>query len=399
MHEQGKYLIHAEITADGVVERSDVVGAIFGQTEGLLGDQLELRTLQDASKVGRIDVTIDSENGVSVGEVQITTRLDRIETATLAAALETITRVGPCHATVEVTSVEDLRAAKRRQVVERAQELLEESFSGHLSSDELIEEVRSTVEVDDLGEYEGLPAGPQIKDSDAVIIVEGRADVKQLLEAGIENAVAVEGTDVPDSIGPLSEARTTTAFLDGDRGGELIYRELRQVADLDYVAFAPAGSSVEGLTEEAIVAALREKVPADVVDAPDPTTGKGTTDKDTTGKGTTDNAGSTGPDTDGPRTILDHAEAIVGTDQVRLLGADGNKRASAPAAAAFDQVEEAADSPHAVVLDGTVTQRLLDIAAQRGVRHVIGTERGELTKQPTDVRLRTVDELTAVESN
>lgn len=378
MHDQGKYLISAEITADGVVERSDVVGAIFGQTEGLLGDQLELRTLQDASKVGRIDVTIESQGGVSVGEVQITTRLDRVETATLAAALETITRVGPCEATIEVTSVEDLRAAKRRQVVTRAQELLEESFTGHLSSDELIEEVRSTVAVDDIESYAGVPAGPQAAHSDAVIVVEGRADVRQLLEAGIENTVAVEGTDIPDEVAALSEERTTTAFLDGDRGGELIYRELSQVASLDYVAFAPAGTAVEDLSEEAIVAALREKVPADVVDTPEPT------------EETTEPA----PARTESQTLPEHAAAIADSGRVRLLTADGAEQATGPAEAAFDQVANAADPPHAVVLDGPVTQRLLDVAAQRGVSHVIGTERGALTKQPTDVRVRTIAELT-----
>lgn len=385
MHEQGKYLISAEVTADGVVERSDVVGAIFGQTEGLLGDQLELRTLQDASKVGRIDVTIESQNGVSVGDVQITTRLDRIETATLAAALETITRVGPCEATVEVTSVEDLRAAKRRQVVDRAQELLEQSFTGHLSSDELIEEVRSTVVVDDIDSYAGVPAGPQAAHSDAIILVEGRSDVKQLLEAGIENTVAVEGTNVPDAVAALSKERTTTAFLDGDRGGELIYRELSQVADLDYVAFAPAGTTVEDLSEEAIVAALREKVPADVVDTPAPA--------EEPAEEQTEEAPETVSEHAEPQTIPEHAEATAGSEQVRLLGADGTEQATAPADEAFEQVVNAPTPPYAVVLDGPVTQRLLDVAAQRGVSHVVGTERGAMTKQPTDVRVRTVAEL------
>ena len=385
MHEDGKYLIRAEITTDGVVERSDIVGAIFGQTEGLLGDQLELRTLQDASKVGRIDVMVESQDGVSVGEVQITTRLDRIETATLAAALETISRVGPCEATVEVTSVEDLRAAKRRQVVERAQELLDESFAGQLSSDELIEEVRSTVAVDDIESYQGLPAGPQVDRSDAVILVEGRSDIKQLLEAGIENTLALEGTSVPEAVTVLTQDRTTTAFLDGDRGGELIYRELSQVADLDYVAFAPAGTAVEDLSEEAIVAALREKVPADVVDAPDPAEAPSETTESTT-------------DADTPETVPEHATALAGSGRVRLLTVDGTEQTTAPAEDAFEEVLNAAEPPHAVVLDGPVTQRLLDVAAQRGVARVIGAERGPLTKQPVDIRVRTFEELAATET-
>jgi len=40
-----KYLIKAHIKADGIIEKSDVVGAIFGQTEGLLGDEAHLRIL------------------------------------------------------------------------------------------------------------------------------------------------------------------------------------------------------------------------------------------------------------------------------------------------------------------------------------------------------------------
>ena len=49
-----KYLIKAHIKADGIIEKSDVVGAIFGQTEGLLGDELDLRELQRSARVGRI---------------------------------------------------------------------------------------------------------------------------------------------------------------------------------------------------------------------------------------------------------------------------------------------------------------------------------------------------------
>ena len=143
MNDSDKYLIHAAITADGIVERSDVVGAIFGQTEGLLGDELDLRDLQQSSKVGRIDADIDSQNGQSFGEVTIASSLDRVQTAILAASLETITRVGPCDATVEVTNIEDVRRAKRRAVVERAKELLVESFDESvMTSSEILEEVK-----------------------------------------------------------------------------------------------------------------------------------------------------------------------------------------------------------------------------------------------------------------
>ncbi|HNL87406.1 MAG TPA: DNA primase, partial [Methanoregulaceae archaeon] len=58
-----KYLIHLHLEAEGVVEKPDVVGAIFGQTEGLLGEDLDLRDLQRTGRVGRIDVQISSKKG------------------------------------------------------------------------------------------------------------------------------------------------------------------------------------------------------------------------------------------------------------------------------------------------------------------------------------------------
>ncbi|QIB75436.1 DNA primase [Halogeometricum borinquense] len=268
MDDTAKYLIHAAITADGVVERSDVVGAIFGQTEGLLGDDLDLRDLQQSSKVGRIDVQIESENGQSFGNVTIASSLDKVKTAILAASLETITRVGPCQSDVRVTDIEDVREAKRREVVDRAKELLSTSFDDSImTSSEILEEVKESVRVEDISEYEGLPAGPRVLDSDAIIVVEGRADVLTLLRYGVKNAIAVEGTNIPDAVARLTQDRTVTAFLDGDRGGELILRELVQVGDVDYVAFAPDGQSVEDLQRHEVMSALRSKVALEMLPA------------------------------------------------------------------------------------------------------------------------------------
>ncbi|MFD1527045.1 DNA primase, partial [Halolamina salina] len=169
MQDTAKYLIHAKLSADGVIERSDVVGAVFGQTEGLLGDEMDLRDLQDSSKVGRIDVSVETEGGQSFGDVTIASSMDKVETAILAASLETISRVGPCQARIEVTDIEDIRAAKRRIVVQRAKELLANSFEESvLTSDELHEEVRESVRAGEMDEYEGYPAGPNVADGDAV---------------------------------------------------------------------------------------------------------------------------------------------------------------------------------------------------------------------------------------
>ncbi len=449
MDDTTKYLIHADVTADGVVERSDVVGAVFGQTEGLLGDELDLRDLQDSSKVGHIDVEIDSRQGQSYGHLTIETSLDKVATATLAAALETITQIGPCRATIRVADIEDVRAAKRREVIDRATELLAEGFSESVgSSEEILEAVRERVRVENVTEYRGLPAGPRVVDGDSVIVVEGRADVLTLLKHGIKNAVAVEGTDVPDAVAELSRERTVTAFLDDDRGGELILEELGQVGDVDYVAFAPAGQSVEDLSRAEVYDALERKAPYDAVagmehpreavatdgsqtpaptpagdaDTPEPPAQpRGEVTNGTGGEATDDSAGETtdesgasegdvdaeaddvdadpgdADDTEEPETLRGHVRAVIeaGTGTVRLLDGDSATLASGAAEEAFDLVEAADRAPAAVVLDGTLSQRVLDVAAQRDVEQVVARELGEFTKRPTGVRLRTAETLLA----
>lgn len=267
-----KYLIHLILQIEGVVDKPDVVGAIFGQTEGLLGEDLDLRDLQRTGRVGRIDVQITTKRGETKGEIIVSSSLDRAETALLASSLETIDRVGPCTAHVKVDRIEDIRVTKRRRIIERAKELLLEDFDeGSINSDDLLDEVRETIRIEKL-EYLGeerVHAGPNVVDSDAIILVEGRADVINLLRYGIKNAVAVEGTNVPRIIIELCSQKTATTLLDGDRGGELILRELLQVAEIDFVAYSPRGKSVEEMSRKEIVKALRNKVPAvGVIDQP-----------------------------------------------------------------------------------------------------------------------------------
>ena len=512
MYDSAKYLIHADIRASGVVERSDVVGAVFGQTEGLLGDDLDLRELQESGKLGRIDVEVESERGSSFGDITIASGLDRVQTAILAAALETIDRVGPCRADVEIRDIEDVRSAKRREVVERAKELLADFDERTLSSEDIVEEVRLSVRVEDITEYEGLPAGPRVADSDAVVVVEGRSDVLTLLQYGVKNAVAVEGTDVPEAVAELTADRTVTAFLDGDRGGDLILQELSQIGDVDYVALAPSGRSVEDLSRSEVMSALREKVPLDAVtdeggsvglaatdgsarpapdgpttesdtdapaspdneadspdarvDPPDPsaprtptpdtpaspsvpdaeseaeapapteTNAAGTDSSEASSTDRTaepadadsadghgDPGGATAPasaaesaaaadsaadaeaapaseseDESGadaaPQTLADHVEAVVGgsAGRARLLDGDCAVLDEGGADEAFDLVEGAETVPTTVVLDGEVSQRLLDVAAQRGVEQVVARSTGEFVKQPATVRIRTAEE-------
>ena len=261
-----KYMVKAKITADGVIDRPDVVGAIFGQTEGLLGDELDLRDLQKSGRIGRIEVETVTKGGKSEGIIYMSSSLDQVETVILASALETVDRVGPCKASVHVLGIEDVRVTKREKVVERAKELLNELMKqSEGSSTNLMNSVKQSVQVEEITTYgpDRCPAGPNVKDSEAIIIVEGRSDVLNLLKAGIKNAIAVEGTNIPKTVQELSKERVVTAFTDGDRGGELILRELFQVAEVDFVARAPRAHEVEELSSKQIVKCLRNKVPGD----------------------------------------------------------------------------------------------------------------------------------------
>jgi len=506
MEDTSKYLIHADIAADGVVERSDVVGAIFGQTEGLLGDDLDLRDLRQSQKVGRIDVEIHSTNGQSHGHLTIATNLDKVETATLGAALETITRIGPCEAGLEVSEIEDVRTAKRREVVDRAKELLRTGFDDSImSSDEILAEVREYVRVEDITEFEGLPAGPRVTDSDAIIIVEGRSDVLTLLKYGIKNAIAVEGTNVPDAVAELTAHRTVTAFLDGDRGGDLILEELAQVGDIDYVTFAPSGHSVEDLDHHELFTALRNKVPYDAVSSvtvprkavaatdgsstpstPAPpraesnaTDSSSETDPDDLGDleetdehtGASANASTststsanlsaptqrthppttsqyTSPGTGGSetrtgsetepgasdptsqtkssagetptleqtvtpdstssahsdshsdsdldadsRSLYEHAAEIIrqGTDRVRFLDSDAVTVSEASVTDVEETLEAVGADTSTMILDGILSQQLLDRAADAGLERIIARELGQFPKRPTGVRVYSID--------
>ncbi|MCL1811877.1 MAG: DNA primase DnaG [Methanomassiliicoccaceae archaeon] len=261
-----KYMIKAKITADGIVEKPDVVGAIFGQTEGLLGEDLDLRDLQKTGRIGRIEVDVVSKGGKSEGIVYVSSSLDQVETVIIASSLETIDRVGPCKAGIRVLGIEDVRIIKREKVVERAKELLNEMISQSKgSSADLAQNIRQSIQVEEITTYgkDRCPAGPGVKDSEAIIIVEGRSDVLNLLKAGIKNAIAVEGTNIPKTVQDLSREKVTTAFVDGDRGGELILRELFQTSEIDFVARAPRAHEVEELSSKQLVKCLRNKVPGD----------------------------------------------------------------------------------------------------------------------------------------
>ena len=433
-----KYLIQARLEAEGIVEKPDIVGAVFGQTEGLLGEELDLRDLQKSGRIGRIEVEIQSKKGRTEGLILIPSSLDQVETSIMAAALETIDRVGPCKATIRVDKVEDVRVTKRNKIIERARSLLAKMLEeSKTSGTDLLDEVRASVQVSEIVSFgpERLPAGPNVADSDAIIVVEGRQDVLNLLRSGIKNAIAVEGTNVPKTVQELSKEKVVTAFVDGDRGGDLILRELLQVAEVDFIARAPRGREVEELTQKQIVKSLRNKIPAEQFIEMYGLTGQVYKPEEERPEPPAREAGPAperrpeprpeprpevrseprpapvaeprfepafrepAPAPVAPRAAnpkLDkYREMLVqmsGSSKAKILSENDSVAAEVPVRNLVETLKTNR-SARAVVFDGIITQRILDIASEIGVRSVVGMKMGTITKQPSGIEVYTKTDL------
>ena len=416
-----KYMIQARMEAEGIVEKPDVVGAVFGQTEGLLGEELDLRDLQKSGRIGRIEVDVQSKKGRSEGIILIPSSLDQVETSILAAALETIDRVGPCKAAIRVEKVEDVRVVKRNKIIERARALLSKMVEdSKTTGTDLLDEVRKTVQVAEIISFgpERLPAGPNVADSDAIIVVEGRQDVLNLLRNGIKNAIACEGTNVPRTIQELSKERAVTAFVDGDRGGDLILKELLQVAELDFIARAPRGREVEEMTQKQIMKALRNKVAADQYVEMSGYSGQVYKSDDRPAPAEFDAPPAPRPMPTEPRapeprspeprpvqglppltpttrTLTPKLERyremllqMSGSSKARLLADDDTVAAEVPVRDLVDTLKTTKQA-RALVFDGIITQRILDIAAEMNMHSIVGTKMGTITKQPAGLEVWT----------
>lgn len=256
-----KYMIHASLTAEGALEKPDVIGAIFGQTEGLLGAELDMRELQKEGKIGRIEVNLERSDKNTHAQIHIPTALDQSETTLIAAAMETIDRVGPCDAQIEVENIEDVRGSKRDYIVERAKKLMQK-LQGGTDSREISKEIKESTRTANVQEYgdEKLPCGDL--SGNELVVVEGRADVLNLLRSGVNNVIAMNGTKLPRSVQELTKSKEVTLFVDGDRGGKLIAQNVVENAKIDYIAVAPDGKEVEELAPKEVLMNLRKRIPA-----------------------------------------------------------------------------------------------------------------------------------------
>jgi len=369
-----KYVIRAKFEIEGVVEKPDVIGAVFGQTEGLFGPELDLRELQKSGRIGRIEIELHSKNDRTTGTIIIPTSLDRVSTALLAASIESINRVGPCAAKVTLEKIEDVREARRKAIIDRAKEILHKwTIESMPTVDEVFKELAETLKVAKVEKYgpEELSAGPEIDSAKEIILVEGRADVINLLRCGIHNVIALEGAKVPETIKKLCKEKEATAFLDGDRGGDLILKELLQVTNVKYVARAPRGKEVEELNCKEIFEALEAKVPVEELFKP-PRREKRRVEL--------------------PKEIVQIAKELDGTFEAVLLNEKLEPIERLPVSQLAEKLQQAS-GVDTVVFDGIITQRIVDIASEKNIKHIVASRISEAVKPPLNVQLTTFSEI------
>ncbi|HDJ26335.1 MAG TPA: DNA primase [Candidatus Bathyarchaeota archaeon] len=368
-----KYRIKFSFEVDGVVERHDIIGAIFGQSEGLFGPDLDLSELAKTGRVGRIDVSLKHADGRTVGTIIVPSALDRVTTAVIAAMIEAVDRVGPYQARVKLEGISDVREERRNWVIKRAKEILREwTLAKMPSTTEVIREVSEALAPAKVVRFgpEGLPAGPDVGRSEEIIIVEGRADVVNLLKCGITNAIAMEGLKVPETIIRLCDQKEATAFLDGDHMGEVLLKELLSVANVKYVARAPRGREVEELTPKEVLEALAKRVPAEEV-----------------------RREIFGPELD-PSMLAKLARELHETFEAVLLDGELKEVARIPVHDLFQKLKEL-DGVYAVVFDGIITQRILDLAKEKGIRFVVGERLVKGVKVPRGIKIMRLPEIRA----
>ena len=404
-----KYIVHAKLDLTGVAERPDIIGAVFGQTEGLLGNELELRELQKSGRIGRIDVNLQSSAGKTTGEILLPSAMGKTETAIVGAALETIERVGPCDAKIKVTKIEDVRVAKRNFVLERAKELLNAMMTDAPDSQAFTQMLTQGMREAEISEYgaDKLPAGPDIDSSDEIIIVEGRADVVNMLRYGIRNVIAMKGAKPTDTVIDLTKKKMTTLFVDGDRGGDLIIKNLAGLTDLDFVAKAPDGKEVEELQQKEILKALRLKVPweqakTDLKITNGSSSGTVSVTETVSRETPREERGSF---RERPREERDSSryesaprnlkplkamsDEVMGTRGAYILDENLNVLGKVPVKE-LDSTLEDLDGVYAVVMDGEVTNDIAKAADEKGVRYLIAKAS---TARPLRAKILTPDKL------
>lgn len=391
-----KYIAKLEVIVNGVVETSDVIGAIFGQLEGLLGPELELKELQRTGKIGRINIRMRREGDRSRGIVELYSALDKVRTALLAAAMETVDKVGPYPAKFKLIRILDDRDERREEIARRATEILKKwSVEREDSFRKLIDLVQRESAKSNFILYgdEELPAARGIEEAEEIIVVEGRADVMNLLKYGYDNVIAMGGAveRVPKSLVKLISEKEAIAFVDGDRGGEMVLRTLLEQTDIDYVARAPEGKVVEELTAKEIRRALASSVPADEVRRElgiSPPQERRAVPLFRAKVPHMRNAKEDESLARIPEMFRKFYLKVRGTDRVLLLDDNLSLIKELATSDLLNALSEAKGVRY-IVYDRIVTQRIVDRAYEAGVRAIVGGVARELVRRPSGMAIYT----------
>ena len=369
-----KYHVKLSYNVDGLVERADIIGAIFGQTEGLLGPEMNLNELQRMSKVGRIEVTTTSTSNTTSGDVLLPMSTDIDTCALIAAAIESIDKVGPFDCNFNLTGIDDVRAAKKDDIVKRAKEIKQKWATKTVSEgDTMLKNVHEGTS-GDITTYgpSRLPCSSGVFDSSWIILVEGRADIINLLRAGYDNALAIEGAKIDESIKEICNSKDhVVAFLDGDRAGGFILKELKSVVNVDYELRADSGVEVEELTPQRIDDILRP-VAESLKQKTAPTV-----------------------QNEADKPIADIASKIYPNlnETLEAVGLDNEQKEifKVPISELVSKLSSQSGIKY-LVLDGIITQRLLEAAKNAGIECVIGHRVANLSNA-SDLTLKTFSEL------
>ncbi len=336
---------------------------------------MNLNELQRVSKVGRIEVEIKTTENTTSGTALLPMSTDVDTCALIAAAIESIDKVGPFDSNFKLDAIDDVRASKKEDIVRRAKEIKQKWSTKSVSEgDTMLKDVHegSSGKVAEYGPNK-LPCSSGIYDSPWIILVEGRADILNLLRAGYDNALAIEGAKIDESIKDLCAKKDrVVAFLDGDRAGGFILKELKSVVNIDLELRADDGVEVEELTPQRV---------ADIL--------KGAADdmKQETAKPT---------EVSEADKLLAEAASKVFKDlneTLEAIGLDSNNDQlfKVPISELVDKLSTQTGIKY-LILDGIVTQRLLDGAKESGIECIIGHRIANLSNS-SDVILKTFTEL------
>lgn len=412
-----KYHVKLKFEVDGLVEKADIIGAIFGQTEGLLGPEMNLNELQKVSKVGRIEVNVDTKSNIAKGDALIPMSTDISTAALIAAAIESIDKVGPFQARFGLVGIDDIRAIKKKVIVDRAKKIVQEWATKTISEgEEMLKDVYDASKPGKLTAFgkAQLACGTGVFDSGWIILVEGRADVINLLRGGFDNAIAIEGAKIDETVTKLTEGKKVIAFLDGDRAGDLILKELQGLVKIDKILRAPPGREVEECTPMEIAEILKDAMPFVSADAqqlssiqPQQTESRQTQKRDRqeqvvqqqqqeeeeqrTEIIANSNANQQEDAADIVSAVREVYPQINETLEAVILDSSRKTLLKIPVSDVVKKLNSA-EGAKMLVLDGIVTQRLVEAADKAGIEYIVGHRMSDL-KKSTDVRVRTFGEM------